>query len=131
MSKTNCCVFSHFFNNKLPRCPQKLWCSCRSDLTLQPVIEGDEQYEHSESFSYENLRQKPDECVEKTCHHHSDAACIFKVNMVPVRDTVMSHSTQEYDQPYILHLWPTVLLRNLLPYPITYSLMVFIVLLKL
>ncbi|XP_058245185.1 vacuolar protein sorting-associated protein 13A isoform X2 [Hemibagrus wyckioides] len=97
--------------------------SYRSDLTLQPVIEGDEQYEHSESFNYENLRQKPDECVEKTCHHRSDAACIFKVNMVPVRDTVMSHSTQEYDQPYLLHLWPTVLLRNLLPYPITYSLM--------
>ncbi|KAK3565709.1 hypothetical protein QTP86_014177 [Hemibagrus guttatus] len=98
--------------------------SYRSDLTLQPVMKGDEQYEHSESFSYENLREKTDECVEKTCHHRSDAACIFKVNMVPVRDTVMSHSTQEeYDQPYVLHLWPTVLLRNLLPYPITYSLM--------
>ncbi|KAB5567777.1 hypothetical protein PHYPO_G00236760 [Pangasianodon hypophthalmus] len=99
--------------------------SYRAELTLQPVIEGDEQYEHSESFSYENLSQKPDECVEKTCHHRGDAARIFKVNMVPVRDTVMSHSTQEeFDQPYVLHLWPPVLLRNLLPYPITYRLMV-------
>lgn len=97
----------------------------RSELTLQPVFEGDEQYEHSESFSYENLSQKPDECVEKTCHRHGDVSCVFKVNLLPVRDTVMSHSTQEeFDQPYVLHLWPTVLLRNLLPYPITYSLMV-------
>lgn len=52
--------------------------------------------------------------------------------MVSVQDSVMSHSTQEeYDQPYVLHLWPTVLLRNLLPYEITYSLMVSIVSLKL
>lgn len=66
--------------------------------------------------------------MEKTCHHHDDVTRIFKVNMVLARDTVMSHSTQEeFDQPYVLHLWPTVLLRNLLPYPITYSLMVSIV----
>ncbi|XP_053480404.1 vacuolar protein sorting-associated protein 13A isoform X2 [Ictalurus furcatus] len=99
--------------------------SYRSELTLQPVIEGDEQYEHSESFSYEHLSQKLDECVEKTCRRRGDSAQMFKVNMVPVRDTVISDSTQEeFDQPYVLHLWPTVLLRNLLPYPITYSLMV-------
>ncbi|KAM9475939.1 intermembrane lipid transfer protein VPS13A isoform 2-T2 [Clarias gariepinus] len=99
--------------------------SYRSDLTLQPVIEGDEQYENSESFNYETLKQKPDERVERTCHHPGDATLIFKVNMVPVQDTVMSHSTEEeIDQPYVLHLWPPILLRNLLPYPITYGVMV-------
>ncbi|TSO88122.1 Vacuolar protein sorting-associated protein 13A [Bagarius yarrelli] len=96
--------------------------SYRSELTLQPVTEGDEQYERSESFSYENLIQKPNECLERTCHQCGDAACIFKINMVPVLDTVMSQ--EEFDQPYVLHLWPPVLLRNLLPYPITYSSMV-------
>ncbi|KAF7694965.1 vacuolar protein sorting-associated protein 13A isoform X1 [Silurus meridionalis] len=99
--------------------------SYKSELTLQPIIEGDEQYEHSESFSYENLILKPDGCVEKTCPRRDDAAHIFKVNMVPVQDTVMLNSTQEeFDQPFALHLWPPVLLRNLLPYSITYSLMV-------
>ncbi|XP_060787336.1 vacuolar protein sorting-associated protein 13A isoform X2 [Neoarius graeffei] len=98
--------------------------SYRSELTLQPGTEGDKHYEHSESFSYANLCQKPDECVEKVCLHRSETACIFKINMVPIRDTVTSHSTQEeFDQPYVLHLWPAVLLRNLLPYPITYTLM--------
>uniref|UniRef100_A0AAR2JIG9 Vacuolar protein sorting 13 homolog A n=1 Tax=Pygocentrus nattereri TaxID=42514 RepID=A0AAR2JIG9_PYGNA len=69
--------------------------------------------------------QKPDECIERMCHHHSNGAHVFKVNMVSVRDTVTSHSSQEeFDKPYVLHLWPTVVLRNLLPYPITYSLLV-------
>uniref|UniRef100_A0A8B9RG09 Vacuolar protein sorting 13 homolog A n=1 Tax=Astyanax mexicanus TaxID=7994 RepID=A0A8B9RG09_ASTMX len=93
-------------------------------LSLQPAAEGDEQYECSESFSYDEVSQKPDECVEKTCRHHSSDAHVFKVNMVAVRDTVTSLSAQEeFDKPYVLHLWPTVLLRNLLPYPITYSLL--------
>ncbi|XP_036434443.1 vacuolar protein sorting-associated protein 13A isoform X2 [Colossoma macropomum] len=99
--------------------------SYKGQLSLQPVTEGDEQYERSESFSYDEVSQKPDECIEKTCHHHSNGAHVFKVNMVPARDTVTSHSSQEeFDKPYVLHLWPTVVLRNLLPYPITYSLLV-------
>ncbi|XP_072538496.1 intermembrane lipid transfer protein VPS13A isoform X2 [Salminus brasiliensis] len=98
--------------------------SYKAQLSLQPAGEGDEQYERSESFSYDEVSQKPDECIEKTCRHQSSDAHVFKVNMVPVRDSVMSHSTQEeFDKPYVLHLWPTVLLRNLLPYPITYSLL--------
>ncbi|XP_062855375.1 vacuolar protein sorting-associated protein 13A isoform X2 [Trichomycterus rosablanca] len=99
--------------------------SYRSQLCLQPVIDGDEEFKCSEVFSYGQLSEKADECVEKTCHHRTNAALVFKINMVPVLDTVMSHSTQEEcDKPYILHLWPTVLLRNLLPYPIVYTLVV-------
>ena len=59
----------------------------RAQLSLQPVTEGDEQYERSESFSYDEVSQKPDECIEKTCHHPSNGAHVFKVNMVPLRDT--------------------------------------------
>ena len=50
------------------------------------------------------------------------------VNIVPLKDTVTSQHTgmagEHFDEPYILHLWPSVLLRNLLPYPITYRLQV-------
>uniref|UniRef100_A0AAR2KLL4 Vacuolar protein sorting 13 homolog A n=1 Tax=Pygocentrus nattereri TaxID=42514 RepID=A0AAR2KLL4_PYGNA len=78
----------------------------------------------SHKYSFDCI-QKPDECIERMCHHHSNGAHVFKVNMVSVRDTVTSHSSQEeFDKPYVLHLWPTVVLRNLLPYPITYSLLV-------
>uniref|UniRef100_A0A8C2BZK7 Vacuolar protein sorting 13 homolog A n=1 Tax=Cyprinus carpio TaxID=7962 RepID=A0A8C2BZK7_CYPCA len=94
----------------------------RAELSLQPVTEGEEQYDRSEGFAYTEVNQKPGECLVKTCHHHEDSARMLKVNMVPVPDTLMSHSTEEeYDKPIILHLWPTVLLRNLLPYPITFK----------
>ncbi|XP_052420043.1 vacuolar protein sorting-associated protein 13A isoform X3 [Carassius gibelio] len=96
--------------------------SYRAELSLQPVTEGEEQYDHSEGFTYTEVNQKPGECVVKTCHHHGDSAQMLKVNMVPVPDALMSHSTEEdFDKPIILHLWPTVLLRNLLPYPITFK----------
>uniref|UniRef100_A0A671TE89 Vacuolar protein sorting 13 homolog A n=1 Tax=Sinocyclocheilus anshuiensis TaxID=1608454 RepID=A0A671TE89_9TELE len=96
--------------------------SYRAELSLQPVTEGEEQYDHSEGFTYNEVNQKLGECLEKTCHHHGDSAQMLKVNMVPLPDTVMSHSTEEeFDKPVILHLWPTVLLRNLLPYPITFK----------
>lgn len=97
----------------------------RSQLCLQPVTENDEEFKCSEVFSYDELGEKADGCVEKTCHHANNLALVFKINMVPILDTVMSHSAQEeFDKPYILHLWPTVLLRNLLPYPIVYTLVV-------
>ncbi|XDV48401.1 hypothetical protein PO909_017816 [Leuciscus waleckii] len=97
--------------------------SYRAELSLQPVTEGQDQYERSEGFTYNEVIQKPGECLVKNCHHHEDSAQMLKVNMVPLPDAVMSHSTEEeFDKPIVLHLWPTVLLRNLLPYPITFRL---------
>ncbi|XP_051510128.1 intermembrane lipid transfer protein VPS13A-like isoform X3 [Myxocyprinus asiaticus] len=96
--------------------------SYRAELNLQPGVEGDEEYKHSEGFTYNEVIQKPGECLEKTCHHR-DSARMMKINMVPLPDSVMSHSTEEeFDKPFVLHLWPCVLLRNLLPYPITFKL---------
>lgn len=97
----------------------------RAELSLQPVTEGQDQYERSQGFTYNEVIQKPGECLVKNCHHHEDSAQMLKVNMIPLPDAVMSHSTEEeFDKPIVLHLWPTVLLRNLLPYPITYKLKV-------
>ncbi len=89
------------------------------------MTEGEEQYDRSEGFTYTEVIQKPGECLEKTCRHHGDSTQMLKVNMIPVPDALMSHSTEEeFDKPIILHLWPTVLLRNLLPYPITFTITV-------
>ncbi|XP_041957413.1 vacuolar protein sorting-associated protein 13A isoform X2 [Alosa sapidissima] len=100
--------------------------SYRAQLSLQPVnaVEGAEaEYGPSEGFSYETVTSQPGECVEQACSHLRDSECVFKVNMVAMRDTVTLHSTEEnFDPPYVLHLWPSVQLRNLLPYPITYCL---------
>lgn len=50
------------------------------------------------------------------------------VNMVPVKDAVTFKHTgdvgENFDVPFVLHLWPSILLRNLLPYPISYKLKV-------
>uniref|UniRef100_A0AAY5F2Q5 Vacuolar protein sorting 13 homolog A n=1 Tax=Electrophorus electricus TaxID=8005 RepID=A0AAY5F2Q5_ELEEL len=100
-------------------------------LSLQPVTEGNDQYGRSEGFSYDEVSQRPGDCLESTCRHcgddddDDDDTRVFKISMVPVLDAMLSHSTQEnIDKPFVLHLWPTVLLRNLLPYPITYRLLV-------
>ncbi|TRY91754.1 hypothetical protein DNTS_026184, partial [Danionella cerebrum] len=95
--------------------------SYRSELKLQPVTEGEERYDFSESFSYSEVLESPGDRLEKTCHLHGDAALRLKINMVALPDNVMmSHSSEgTFDKPIVLHLWPTVLLRNLLPYPIS------------
>uniref|UniRef100_A0A663N0U1 Vacuolar protein sorting 13 homolog A n=1 Tax=Athene cunicularia TaxID=194338 RepID=A0A663N0U1_ATHCN len=45
------------------------------------------------------------------------------INIVPVKDMLTSSlcADDQWDFPYVVHLWPSVLLRNLLPYQITYS----------
>uniref|UniRef100_A0A8C9TDL8 Vacuolar protein sorting 13 homolog A n=1 Tax=Scleropages formosus TaxID=113540 RepID=A0A8C9TDL8_SCLFO len=99
--------------------------SYRSALSLQPLTEGKE-YDRSEGFSYETLSTHVGQCLTQTCcrtrpGNHDERAIV--VNLVPLKDTLMSHSTEDaFDEPYILHLWSTVLLRNLLPYPIMFSL---------
>uniref|UniRef100_A0A8C9TJI0 Vacuolar protein sorting 13 homolog A n=1 Tax=Scleropages formosus TaxID=113540 RepID=A0A8C9TJI0_SCLFO len=101
--------------------------SYRSALSLQPLTEGKE-YDRSEGFSYETLSTHVGQCLTQTCcrtrpGNHDERAIV--VNLVPLKDTLMSHSTEDaFDEPYILHLWSTVLLRNLLPYPIMFSLQV-------
>ena len=50
------------------------------------------------------------------------------INIVPVKDAVTFKHTggvgENFDVPFVLHLWPSILLRNLLPYPISYKLKV-------
>ncbi|XP_078809182.1 intermembrane lipid transfer protein VPS13A isoform X3 [Oryzias latipes] len=102
--------------------------SYRSVLSLQPVTEGDsglqrEEFECSEGFSYEDSNNPH---FQQTCCHHGDQGVKIIVNIVPVKDTVTFKNTgdagENYDVPFVLHLWPSVLLHNQLPYQITYRL---------
>ncbi|KAM3611748.1 uncharacterized protein V6R79_023535 [Siganus canaliculatus] len=106
--------------------------SYRSELSLQPVTEEGtdsegEQFECSEGFSYEDVStQQPDARLQQTCRRLGDGGGVLTVNMVPVKDAVTCKHTgdvgENFDVPFVLHLWPSVLLRNLLPYPISYKL---------
>nr|XP_046243502.1 vacuolar protein sorting-associated protein 13A isoform X2 [Scatophagus argus] len=106
--------------------------SYRSELSLQPITEDDadhqgEQFECSEGFSYEDIsNQQPETRLHQTCHRRGDEGGVLMVNIVPVKDAVTFKHTggvgENFDVPFVLHLWPSILLRNLLPYPISYKL---------
>ncbi|KAM9393107.1 intermembrane lipid transfer protein VPS13A isoform 2-T2 [Pholidichthys leucotaenia] len=106
--------------------------SYRSELSLQPVLEdlGDnqnEQYDSSQGFSYEDVTsQQPDTHLQQTCRRCGDQGGVMTINIVPVKDAVMCRETgdagENFDMPFVLHLWPSVLLRNLLPYSLAYKL---------
>ncbi|XP_041643525.1 vacuolar protein sorting-associated protein 13A isoform X2 [Cheilinus undulatus] len=106
--------------------------SYRSELSLRPVTEDDvdskdEQFECSEGFSYEDVsNQQPEARLQQSCRRTGDQGGVMVVNIVPVKDAVTFKHTGEagenFDVPFVLHLWPSILLRNLLPYPISYKL---------
>lgn len=107
-------------------------CPHRSELSLQPVLEvsdQDEQFECSEGFSYEDVSiEQPEKRLRQTCRRRGDQGGVLMVSMVPVKDAVTFKHTgdvgENFDVPFVLHLWPSILLRNLLPYPISYKLKV-------
>uniref|UniRef100_A0A3B4Z564 Vacuolar protein sorting 13 homolog A n=1 Tax=Stegastes partitus TaxID=144197 RepID=A0A3B4Z564_9TELE len=108
--------------------------SYRSELSLQPVTDDkadseEEQFECSEGFSYEDVsNQQPETRLQQTCRRRGDQGGVMTVNIVPVKDEVTIKDTggagENFDVPFVLHLWPSILLRNLLPHPISYKLKV-------
>ncbi|KAG7223425.1 hypothetical protein INR49_015528, partial [Caranx melampygus] len=106
--------------------------SYRSELSLQPVTENDAdneaaEFECSEGFSYEDIsNQEPETRLQQTCRRRGDQGGVMMINIVPLKDSVTFKHTgsigENFDVPFVLHLWPSILLRNLLPYPITYNL---------
>lgn len=106
----------------------------RSELSLQPITEDDaddqgEQFECSEGFSYQDVsNQQPETRLRQTCRRSGGEGGVLTINMVPVKDSVTFKHTgdvgENFDVPFLLHLWPSILLRNLLPYPISYKLKV-------
>lgn len=111
-----------------------LFCPLRSELSIQPITEEDtdnqgEQFDCSEGFSYEDVSNlQPDTRLQQTCRRRGEHGGVLMVNIVPLKDAVTFKHTgdvgEHFDVPFVLHLWPSILLRNLLPYPIAYKLKV-------
>uniref|UniRef100_A0A667GVK4 Vacuolar protein sorting 13 homolog A n=1 Tax=Lynx canadensis TaxID=61383 RepID=A0A667GVK4_LYNCA len=94
--------------------------SYRSPLSLKPE---DEDYEVCERIDFEEIIKNEGTLLKKICRSINAAKKPFIINVVPEKDNLASlsvYSEDGWDLPYIMHLWPPILLRNLLPYKIAY-----------
>uniref|UniRef100_A0A673CJN2 Vacuolar protein sorting 13 homolog A n=1 Tax=Sphaeramia orbicularis TaxID=375764 RepID=A0A673CJN2_9TELE len=84
-----------------------------------------EEYLHTSTLCFSPLRS---ELSLQPVTGEDDEGGVMTVNIVPLKDAVTFKHTggagENFDVPFVLHLWPSILLRNLLPYPITYKLKV-------
>ncbi|XP_073399904.1 intermembrane lipid transfer protein VPS13A [Dendrobates tinctorius] len=95
--------------------------SCyRSTLCLKPA---QEEYEKCEGIDFEEFLKNQGLLLGRKCQSRKRNTDSFIVNVVPVMDTLISSDCidKRWDVPYVVHLWPNVVLQNLLPYQITYS----------
>uniref|UniRef100_A0A6J0T466 Intermembrane lipid transfer protein VPS13A isoform X2 n=1 Tax=Pogona vitticeps TaxID=103695 RepID=A0A6J0T466_9SAUR len=101
--------------------------SYRSLLFFRPVTDENEisgEYAASGGISFDEMAKNFDKVLQKQCQPLKSAKHPLIINIVPMQDTLISSACtdDQWDLPYVVHLWPSILLRNLLPYQITYSL---------
>ncbi|XP_071436912.1 intermembrane lipid transfer protein VPS13A isoform X3 [Pithys albifrons albifrons] len=100
--------------------------SYRSILTLQPLANEngvDGEYDMCEGITFDEIMKNVDSLIQRKCQSVGSTNHSLIFNIVPVKDSLTSSlcAEDQWDFPYVVHLWPSVLLRNLLPYVITYS----------
>uniref|UniRef100_A0A8C3R8D7 Vacuolar protein sorting 13 homolog A n=1 Tax=Cyanoderma ruficeps TaxID=181631 RepID=A0A8C3R8D7_9PASS len=100
--------------------------SYRSILSLQPVVNENGvggEYDMCEGITFDEIMKNVDSLLQRKCQSVRSTNHSLIINIAPVKDslTTSSCAEDEWDVPYVVHLWPSVLLRNLLPYQITYS----------
>ncbi|NXA14439.1 VP13A protein, partial [Sapayoa aenigma] len=100
--------------------------SYRSILSLQPLANEngvDGEYDTCEGITFDEIMKNVDSLLQRKCQSVGSANHSFIINIVPVKDSLTSSlcAEDQWDFPYVVHLWPSVLIRNLLPYLITYS----------
>ncbi|KAM6110029.1 LOW QUALITY PROTEIN: intermembrane lipid transfer protein VPS13A [Phoenicopterus ruber ruber] len=100
--------------------------SYRSILSLQPLANEngvDGEYDVCEGITFDEIMANVDSLLQRKCQSVGSTNHSLIINIVPVKDTLTSSlcAEDQWDFPYVVHLWPSVLLRNLLPYQITYS----------
>ncbi|XP_072461029.1 intermembrane lipid transfer protein VPS13A isoform X2 [Notamacropus eugenii] len=96
--------------------------SYRSAIVLKP---DGEEYEPCDAINFEEIVKHEGLLLERRCRASYSAKKAFIINIVPEKDKLTSmsaYSDDGWDLPYIIHLWPPVLLRNFLPYKIAYYL---------
>lgn len=95
---------------------------CRSSLSLKP---DDKDYQMCEGIDFEEIIKYDGQLLRKKCKSIHASKRSFVINIVPEKDNLTSlsvYSEDGWDLPYVMHLWPPILIRNLLPYKIAYYL---------
>ncbi|NXF21353.1 VP13A protein, partial [Rhodinocichla rosea] len=100
--------------------------SYRSILSLQPLANENGvggEFDMCEGISFDEIMKNVDSLLQRKCQSVKSTNHSLIINIVPVKDALTTSlgAEDEWDFPYVVHLWPSVLLRNLLPYKITYS----------
>uniref|UniRef100_A0A8V0YK99 Vacuolar protein sorting 13 homolog A n=1 Tax=Gallus gallus TaxID=9031 RepID=A0A8V0YK99_CHICK len=100
--------------------------SYRSILSLLPIANEngvDGEYDMCEGITFDEIMKNVDSLLQRKCQSVRSTNHSLIINIVIVKDTLTSSlcSEDQWDFPYVVHLWPSVLLHNLLPYHITYS----------
>ncbi|RMC19250.1 hypothetical protein DUI87_03856 [Hirundo rustica rustica] len=98
----------------------------RSILSLQPLVSENGvggEYDMCEGITFDEIMKNVDSLLQRKCQSVRSTNHSLIINVVPVKDSLTTSlcAEDEWDFPYVVHLWPSVLLRNLLPYQITYS----------
>ncbi|XP_018413755.1 PREDICTED: vacuolar protein sorting-associated protein 13A [Nanorana parkeri] len=95
--------------------------SYRSTLCLKPMSG---EYEKCEGIDFEDFLKNQGSLLATKCQSRKNNIDSLVVNIVPVMDILVSSvcTDEKWDLPYVVHLWPSVILRNLLPYQMTFSL---------
>ncbi|XP_060618149.2 intermembrane lipid transfer protein VPS13A isoform X1 [Anolis sagrei] len=101
--------------------------SYRSLLFFKPVVDEhviSGEYSSSDGISFDEMIKNFGKSLQKKCLPVKSSNHPLFINIVPMQDTLTCSACtgDQWDLPYVVHLWPSVLLRNLLPYHIIYSL---------
>ncbi|XP_051657265.1 intermembrane lipid transfer protein VPS13A isoform X1 [Manacus candei] len=99
--------------------------SYRSILSLQPLANENAvngEYDMCEGITFDDIIKNVDSLLQRKCQSVGSTNHSLIINIVPVKDSLTSSCAEDqWDFPYVVHLWPSVLLHNLLPYLITFS----------
>uniref|UniRef100_A0A8C4XVK5 Vacuolar protein sorting 13 homolog A n=1 Tax=Falco tinnunculus TaxID=100819 RepID=A0A8C4XVK5_FALTI len=83
----------------------------------------DGEYDMCEGITFDEIMKNVDSLLQRKCQSVRSTNHSLIINIVPVKDTLTSSlcAEDQWNFPCVVHLWPSVLLRNLLPYQISYS----------
>ncbi|XP_048449432.1 vacuolar protein sorting-associated protein 13A [Rhincodon typus] len=97
--------------------------SCRSDLRLQLIVEDKKMYAPCEAITFGHVSTSTEILFHRKCQLSSDDdQHTLMINIVAMHDMLASDNRDENNNAYVLHLWPSAILQNLLPCAVSVSL---------
>ncbi|XP_078070643.1 intermembrane lipid transfer protein VPS13A isoform X2 [Mustelus asterias] len=96
--------------------------SYRSDLRLQLVMK-DQKLDLCEAIAFGHVDTSTEIVFHRKCQFSGgDELDSVTINIVAMHDTLAFDNPDETNNAYVLHLWPSAILQNLLPYTVSVSL---------